>query len=344
MSKVTFLGLAAVGVFISYYVTSTSGMVLDWGPDVRALKNKVCVVTGATRGIGRGIALGLGEQGATVYVTGRTESDLRKTADEVTSKGGKGIPVVVDHTDTDQIRALFAQVEKEQGKLHILVNNCFSAVGGIFSELNTKYWDRDLDWWDTVNSAGLRSHYIASQIATPLLLKTAEEDGAPEPGLIVIVSSWGGALPLFDAAYGIGKAAKDRMAGDLANDLQGRPLHVVSLWPGAVLTETIDELVVTNAGATDEARAAFAQGESTLFQGRAVAALARDPQGTGRRNGKIVMTADLGEELGFAEDDGTRPMTFRTVKFLAKDTPLFPLIPRFVKVPRWCIALFASRF
>jgi len=321
------------------------GLVLDWGPGVRALENKVSVVTGGTRGIGKGIALGLGEQGATVYVTGRTESELIKTAEEVTSRGGKGIAVVVDHTDTEQIRALFGKIEKEQGRLDILVNNCFSAVRGLFEESPKKYWERNLDWWDEVNSAGLRSHYIASQIATPLMLKTAEDLSDPDPGLIVIVSSWGGIIPIFDAAYGVGKAAKDRLAGDLANDLKGKPLNVVSIYPGAVLTEVVAETIVNNEEASAESKKSFAQSESTIFQGRAVAALARDPKGTSKnRNGKIVITADLGEELGFTEEDGTRPLSLRSIKYFIKDTPIGRFVPRFVKVPKWVLALVASRF
>jgi len=348
MAKVVLLSFAvAISVFAPL-VPPASALALEWGPGIRALENKVSVVTGGTRGIGRGIALGLGEQGATVYVTGRTESELIKTAEEVTSRGGKGIAVVVDHTDTEQIRALFGKIEEEQGRLDILVNNCFSAVRGLFGEAPKKYWERDLDWWDTVNSAGLRSHYIASQIATPLMLKTAEEnDGSSDsdPGLIVIVSSWGGVIPIFDAAYGVGKAAKDRMAGDLANDLKGKPLNVVSIYPGAVLTEVVAETIVNNEEASPEYKHSFAQGESTIFQGRAVAALARDPKGTSKnRNGNIVITADLGEELGFTEEDGSRPLSLRSIKYVVKDTPIGRFVPRFVKVPKWVLALVASRF
>lgn len=343
MLKAAFLVILASITANALFSTKTA--VLDWGPNVKALEGRVCVVTGATRGIGKGIALGLGEQGAIVYVTGRTKKDLIKTSDEITAKGGRGIPVVADHTDQKQIVSLFERVEKEQGRLDVLVNNCFSAVNGIFGDHSKKYWERDLGWWDTVNSAGLRGHYIASQLATPLMLKTAQQQDQGDPGLIVIVSSWGGLLPLFDAAYGIGKAAKDRMAADLANDLKGKPINVVSLWPGAVKTENIQEQVLDNDGQSDANKMLFSQTESTLFQGRAVAALVRDPKGTAKkRNGKIVMTADLGEELGFTEEDGTKPMTFRTFKFHAQGTILERFIPRFLKAPKWVLTLVGSRF
>ena len=171
-----------------------------------SLSGKVAVVTGASRGIGKGIALGLAEAGATVYVTGRTVKEgsaplpgtIGATAEEVDRLGGKGIAVQVDHADDAQIEALFKQVKREQGGLDILVNNVFKVPDNPVWQGD--FWTHPVSIWDDMVGIGLRAHYVASRFAVPLML------GQREPGLIVNVSSRGAAGYTFSVAYGVGKA------------------------------------------------------------------------------------------------------------------------------------------
>lgn len=113
-----------------------------------------------------------------------------------------------DHSNADEISSLFKTIKKEQGGLDVLVNNCFGAVEDIFTSTEKKFWEKGAGWWDKMNNVGLRAHFIASQYAVPLLMEKAT---AERPGLIVTLSSFGGSFPIFDVAYGVGKAAKDRM-------------------------------------------------------------------------------------------------------------------------------------
>ena len=179
-------------------------------------KNIVAVVTGASRGAGRGIAIGLGQKGATVYVTGHTTKagqaplpgTVYETADAVTAAGGKGIAVVCDHADDAQIKALFEQVEKEQGHLDILVNN----VAIIHDDLIKPgpFWEKSIDLVNILD-VGLRSQYIACFYAAPMMAKQKK-------GLIVFTSSFGGVCYMHGAAYGAQKAGIDKFAADMAVD------------------------------------------------------------------------------------------------------------------------------
>eukprot|EP00281_Chroomonas_sp_CCMP1168_P018834 CAMPEP_0206230410 /NCGR_PEP_ID=MMETSP0047_2-20121206/10247_1 /ASSEMBLY_ACC=CAM_ASM_000192 /TAXON_ID=195065 /ORGANISM="Chroomonas mesostigmatica_cf, Strain CCMP1168" /LENGTH=374 /DNA_ID=CAMNT_0053653837 /DNA_START=32 /DNA_END=1156 /DNA_ORIENTATION=+ len=310
-----------------------------------SLAGKVAVVTGASRGIGRGIALGLGEKGATVYVTGRSEDAIRATADEVTARGGRGVPVVCDHSNDEAIKGLFEKIEKEEGKLNILVNNCFSAVRDLAGSLGAgidhkgKFWERGLDWWDKINAVGLRAHFIASQHAVPLMLRNAS---AEEPGLLVTVSSMGGSFYIFDAAYGVGKAAKDRMAHDMAVELKDQNIASISLWPGAVKTEIIEEEIIKK-GAKNAA--GFEMGESTEYSGRAVASLALD-QDVMKMTGRTLWTADLGDKYSFADHDKRLIHNFRSLKTLVgmASPSVAQYIPSFIKIPLWVFALASNKF
>lgn len=177
---------------------------MDWGAEVKGLRGRVCLVTGASQGIGKGIAIALGEQGATVYFTGRSMERLKDTSAEIEKRGGKPVPLEVDHAEQAQIEALFAKIREDEGKLDILVNNCYAAVDGIFNKTTRgqKFWERDLSWFDRVNNVGLKAHFTASQLAVPLMLPHSTR---AKPGLIVHISSFGGLIYLFDVAYGVGK-------------------------------------------------------------------------------------------------------------------------------------------
>jgi dehydrogenase/reductase SDR family protein 1 len=268
---------------------------------VKDLSGQIAVVTGASRGIGKGIALELGLAGATVYVTGRTSQEgmsalpgnIGGTAEEVTELGGQGIAVRCDHGDDEQIIALFSRVREEQGRIDILVNNVFTAPkqsilhGGGF-------WEYPISIWDTLIHVGCRSHYVSSHEAVPMMIEQKQ-------GLIVNISSFGGAGYIFNLAYGVGKAAVDRMAKDMAFELRDYNVTCVSLWPGWVRTE---RLLQRDA----EGRVPFSleQAESPRFSGRAVVALATDPERF-QKSGKILVAADLGREYGFTDIDGRQP-------------------------------------
>ena len=255
------------------------------------------MVTGASRGIGKGVALALGEAGATVYVTGRTVEEgaaplpgtIGATADEVTKRGGRGVAVRCDHANDEEIAALFTRVADEQGgRLDVLVNNVFKVPdppvwGGGF-------WEHPVSIWDDMVGIGLRAHYVASVHAAPLLI-------AQGRGLIANISSPGGGSYFFSAAYGTGKAGLDRLAKDMAHDLRSKNVASVSLWPGAVKTEFVLASAEQAGGSMD-----LSQAENPIFTGRAVVALAGDEK-VMDKTGQVLVVADLSREYGFRDDD-----------------------------------------
>ena len=270
---------------------------------------RVAVVTGASRGIGKGIALELGASGATVYVTGRSvdagpiPGTVGETAAEIDAMGGRGIAIGCDHHDDAQVAAVFDRVREEQGRLDVLVNNVYSAPD-LVPWLGKRYWELPIEAWDQVIDIGTRSHYVASVLGTPLLLATGG-------GLIVNVSSSGAVTYAHNVVYGVGKAAVDKMTADMAVDLQGTGVSVVSLWPGLVRTELLemgaqydgDQAYLELPG---EGRFDLSGAESPRFLGRAVVALAAD-DGLAARSGRAFTSAGLARELGFTDVDGRVP-------------------------------------
>merc|ERR1712038_1349687 len=232
-----------------------------------SLQGKVCLVTGAARGIGRGIALQLGQAGATVYITGRTKKNLDDCAEEIKARGGIPVTVQMDHGVDSEVEQLFDQIKKEQnGKLDLLVNNAYAGVSTIFNNSGKKFWDMEpVSTWDTINGVGLRGHYICTTLASRMMVPRQQ-------GLIVNVSSSGGLKYLFNVAYGVGKAACDRMAADCAFELRKSGVSMVSLWPGPVKTEFITEKMNSD----NEMSKIFEKGETIEFAGKAVVQLAAD--------------------------------------------------------------------
>jgi NAD(P)-dependent dehydrogenase (short-subunit alcohol dehydrogenase family) len=266
---------------------------------VRPLEGQVAIVTGASRGIGKGCALELGAAGATVYVTGRTLEEgsaplpgtIGATAAEVDAAGGRGVAVRCDHRDDAQVAALFERVRREQGRLDVLVNNAFLIPRELTS--GKPFWETPLSNWDDMIDVGTRSAYVASHFAAPLLV-------AQRAGLIANVSSSGAAEYAWHVAYGVGKAALDRITADTARELRPFGVAVVSLWPGLVLTER-----------TSRAKAAlpsldFGGAESQRFTGRAVVALAADPKRL-ERSGRAWSSRELADAYGFTDVDGSLP-------------------------------------
>jgi NAD(P)-dependent dehydrogenase (short-subunit alcohol dehydrogenase family) len=272
-----------------------------------ALKqDRVVVVTGASRGAGKGIAVALGATGATVYVTGRTRREgdaplpgtVQATAEAVTAAGGRGIAVYCDHADDAQVAQLFEQVRREQGRLDILVNNATVLHDALTA--TGPFWSKPLALADILD-VGLRSHYSASWFAAPLLLANSE-------GLVVNTSSFGGRIYMHGPAYGAGKAGIDKMAHDMAVDFRPHRVAVIALWMGLLATERTRRVF---AAEPEKYAGMAATAESPEFSGRVIDALARDPQ-LMDRSGQVWIGAELALAYGVTDIDGRQPLSPRT--------------------------------
>jgi NAD(P)-dependent dehydrogenase (short-subunit alcohol dehydrogenase family) len=270
------------------------------------MQDRVVVVTGASRGAGKGIAVALGATGATVYVTGRTRREgdaplqgtVQATAEAVTAAGGRGIAVYCDHADDAQVAQLFEQVRREQGRLDILVNNATVLHDALTA--TGPFWSKPLALADILD-VGLRSHYSASWFAAPLLLANGE-------GLVVNTSSFGGRIYMHGPAYGAGKAGIDKMAHDMAVDFRPHRVAVVALWMGLLATERTRRVF---AAEPEKYAGMAATAESPEFSGRVIDALARDPQ-LMDRSGQVWIGAELALAYGVTDIDGRQPLSPRT--------------------------------
>lgn len=269
------------------------------------LTDTVALVTGASRGVGRGVALELGSAGATVYVTGRSVADDRteglpgtvtETATRVTERGGEGIAVRCDHTVDSDVEALFERIAAEEGRLDLLVNNVWGGYEGHDGTFDDPFWEQSMDRWSGMFDAGVRAHYTATRLAAPTMI-------ARETGLVVFVSAGDGEKYRGNTMYDVAKTAVDRMGKAVAHELRPHGVASVVLHPGFVRTERVE-------------RAFEEMGEdvpdvthSPEFVGRAVVALASDDEVLAR-SGAIFKTADLGTEYGFTDVDGSQPAPF----------------------------------
>ncbi|XP_061653280.1 dehydrogenase/reductase SDR family member 1 isoform X3 [Phyllopteryx taeniolatus] len=306
-----------------------------------SLSGWICVVTGASRGIGKGIALQLSEAGATVYITGRQEKTLKETATQVSERGGKCVPVICDSTNDGDIEKLFERIKLEQsGKLDLLVNNAYAGVQAIFENQGKKFWETDPSFWDTINNTGLRSHYICSVYASRMMVARGQ-------GLIINISSMGGLRYLFNVPYGVGKAACDRMAVDMAMELRSRGVASVCLWPGPVKTELISQFVLAPQEVDSKYKDLFANGETTEFSGLCIVNLAKD-KNLMSLSGKILLTCDLARRYGIQDVDGGAIKDFTSLKFLLTKVPyiswLSSFVPSFIRMPRFLLPLASNHF
>ena len=256
----------------------------------------VAVVTGASRGAGRGIAEALGAAGWRVYLTGRS-AGLQVSGREVTAAGVEGIAVQTDHADDASVAALFARVADENGQLDLLVNNAAAISDALTNP--APFWEKPLDLADVLD-VGLRSAYVASWYAAPLLLRA-------ERGLIAFTSSPGSVCYMHGPAYGAQKAGVDKMAADMAVDFGGTGVSTVSIWMGILLTERLQRAFGDNAAAL----AGFAENaETPQFTGRLIDALFRDPE-VATLSGHTVIAAELAARYGLTDDGGRRPPSHR---------------------------------
>ena len=261
------------------------------------LTGKIAVVTGSSRGIGRGIAVGLGEKGATVYITGRSKGEgpltIGETAEMVNEAGGLGIPVAIDLADDKQIEVLYGQIDKEHGRLDIHVNNAFKIPnppvwGG-------KFWEHPIQVWDDQVGIGLRAAYVASVHATRLMMRNNSLK------LIVNISSSGSERYALSASYGIAKMGTDRLTRDFAVEGKEDGLCVVGLWPSQVLTEFILESIDKGDIELDEENS-----ETPLYTGRVIAALATN-EDRFERNGQVLTTAELALHYNIKDERDKQP-------------------------------------
>lgn len=262
---------------------------------MQTLDGNVAIVTGASRGVGKGIVRELAERGAKLYVTGRSEQDLR-------SIKGHGTAICCDHRVDAEVDAAFSRILGDAGGIDILVNNVWGGYERMVEDGEftwpKPFWEQPLWRWDAMFSAGVRAHYRATQLVAPSMI-------ARQHGLIVNISTWAAQKRIGNVAYGVAKAATDKMTADMAVELRPHAVTVVSLYPGLVRTEKVMEaaqwLDLTNS-------------ESPEFIGRAVAALASDPDVL-RHTGKMLVAAALAKEYGFTDTDGSspRPLTLADV-------------------------------
>jgi dehydrogenase/reductase SDR family protein 1 len=257
--------------------------------------SNVALVTGGTRGVGRGVARELARQGARVFITGRSVPDHAPFDEPITA-------IRCDHRNDEQVSAVFDRLAGEAETLDVLVNNVWGGYermidNGAFT-WPRPFWEQPLWRWDAMFGAGVRACYHASQLAAQRMV-------AQRRGLIVNISFWAAQKHVGNVAYGVSKAATDKMTTDMATELAPRGVAVVSLYPGLVRTEKVMEAA---------AYLDLGNSESPDFIGRAVAALAADPDVL-RHSGKVVVAAALAREYGFTDLDGTtpRPLTLADV-------------------------------
>jgi NAD(P)-dependent dehydrogenase (short-subunit alcohol dehydrogenase family) len=273
-----------------------------------SLSGKVVVVTGASRGIGRGVALALGGEGATVYVTGRTvvpgsyslPGSVGETAAEVERRGGKGVAVQVDHGKDDQVAALFERVEREQGRLDVLVNNAFSLPESLTEPGG--FWEKPLSYWEMVD-VGVRSAYVAAWHAARIMVPQ-------NSGLIVATSGYVGVTYTYGVVFGMCKSAVDRMAHDMAIELKPHDVASLSLWMGLTFTERAERNLKKYPEMSSQTVTNPDVGSSIEFPGRVIAALARDPA-VMKRSGGTYIAAELALDYGVTDVDGRVPPSLR---------------------------------
>ena len=259
------------------------------------LTGKVAIVTGGTKGVGRGVARELARQGARVVVTGRSVPDHEPFDEPITA-------IRCDHRVDEDVSALFARVAEESETIDILVNSVWGGYENMIENGEftwpKPFWDQPLWRWDAMLGGGVRAGYRASQLAAPTMVRHRR-------GLIVNISFWAAQKHIANVPYGVSKAATDKMTFDMATELRPHGVAVVSLYPGLVRTEKVMEAA---------AYLDLSNSESPDFIGRAVAALASDPDVL-RHSGKVLVAAALGLEYGFTDIDGKtpRPLTLADV-------------------------------
>ena len=289
----------------------------------KPLNGCVAVVTGASRGAGRGIAIELGAAGATVYVTGRSTraqpattydqilerselsalpGNIDETAAEVETLGGRGIAVRCDHTIEDDVAELFARVQRDEDRLDLLVNNAWGGHEHFTGVFEAPFWEHPMEQWEAMFDRGVRNHLLASRHAAPILVKQAR-------GLIVTTTFWDRDRYMRgNLFYDLAKAAMNRLAFGMAEELRPHGVASLALSPGWMRTEFVLAGHKANESSWRD-RPSLARTESPRYIGRAVAALAGDPRVL-KKSGRVHRVADLAREYGFTDIDGRQVEAF----------------------------------
>ena len=290
------------------------------------LKGRVALVAGATRGVGRGTALALGEAGAIVYCTGRSTKENRvarsrsrkispfdharrpetveETAEMVTARGGRGIAVILDHTETKKVEKLIGKIRREQGKLHIVVNDISEITS---QDLGKTFWQLNLETGFANLRNALNTHIITNHYAAPLLMETARKSG--HPGLILGIGDGDSYTYRGHLFYDLVKTSIIRMAFGMARELRRKNVAAVALTPGFLRSEAmLEHFGVTEANWQEAVKKDphYAQSETPLYAGRAIAALAADPK-LMEKSGRVYSSWGLSDEYRFCDADGRRP-------------------------------------
>ena len=269
------------------------------------LSGRVALVTGASQGIGRGIALALGDAAATVYLTGRNRPALEATSAAIRERGGQPLAVVCDHTDDAQVDALFARIRDEQPRLDLLVNNVWGGYEAHPTGVQFKrFWELGLEDWDAMFVRGLRPHLAASRLAAPMMI-------ARRRGLIVNTIAWAQGKYLLQLYYDLAKHAAARVAYGMALELKPHQVAVVAVAPGFARTERV--MAAHQAHPFD-----LSGTESPEYTGRGVVHLLADPA-LMHRTGQIFTAGQLAREYGFTDVDGRQPEPFVMPAKMAMD-------------------------
>jgi dehydrogenase/reductase SDR family protein 1 len=284
------------------------------------LDGQVALVTGASKNIGKGMALEVAAAGALTYVTARTlgdgpevEGSLRRTVAEIEEAGGKAVPLACDHTDDAQVEAVFDRIRQDSGRLDLVVN----VASPDFSEMvGVPFWEIPFRHISACLDLGPRSDYVSTALAARIMVPQRS-------GVVINISSHGAEQHLLSVPYGVGKGAIDKITRDTATELRAHEVAVVSLWPGLVLTEGLLANAVVAADGTRTLHGLdIGFGETPKFNGRAVVALASDPKILGKSGGSF-WSSRLAREYGFTEDDGHLPPEIDGIQTLmsADDVP-----------------------
>tara|TARA_B110000014_G_scaffold264308_1_gene264842 strand:+ start:1356 stop:2237 length:882 start_codon:yes stop_codon:yes gene_type:complete len=282
-------------------------------------KNRIILVTGASRGVGKGVALGLSEKGDTVIITGRSlkkgtsvsqfglnlESSLEVTAEEINRKGAQAITYQIDQNNDEEVKKLVEMVKSEYGRLDILVHASCQIHDDLVKPL--PFWEKSKDMWSLVD-VGLRSNYILSYYAAPLMIEQNE-------GLIVHISSHGARCYMHGPAYGAQKAGMDKMSFDMASDLESFNVASISLWSGIVLDEKTE---LVSESQDDTYKEFLKGGASQLYAGFVIDALSKDKEYM-RHSGKVLIMQELGELYGIEDIEGRSPISDRATLGGPKD-------------------------
>ena len=262
--------------------------------DSKSLKGKIALVTGGSKGVGKGIAIGLGEAGATVYITGRS-SYIENVAEQISAVGGKGIAMKCDHRIDKESEKVFDKLISSEGRIDILINNAWGGYESMFDDSGkyiweNNFWEQPLNYWDQMFNGGVRISYVNSYFAARIMTKQNH-------GLIINISFWSAKKYLNNVAYGIAKAATDKLTEDTAYELKKYNISVISLYPGLVKTERVldvaDYLDLSNS-------------ETPQYIGRVISELTQDPD-LMTMTGSVQIAAQLGSKYNVKDINGEQP-------------------------------------